>query len=144
MNYCLIDESDENDQFETEGEILSQFFKSSQLFNRKNSLEIFRTGQNIEDVLKRRRWNKFNIVHFGAHGWYNQATDKKMDSSSFLRRTTGRPVEIFKHDSVVRTGLVCDVFLSTNCLTFNPAFTEILQHYKGVKNYIAPIDCPYI
>jgi hypothetical protein len=44
----------------------------------------------------------------------------------------------------VRTGLKADVFLSTNCETFNHLFIDTLKYYKGISNYIAPVNSPYI
>ena len=144
MNYCIIDESNPEDYFECEGHVLKTFFKSSGIFQIRNSIEVMRTGQNIEHFLKAKRNKEYNIVHFGAHGDYMQGTKRKLDYSAYYGLIKGNRAEIFKHDSVVRVGLKANIFLSTNCKTFNTAFIDIIRNYDGIKNYIAPVDSPYI
>lgn len=145
MNYLLIDDSDPNDFLECEGEVLKTFFKSSGLFNQKSSLELIRKSDHIETRLKKNKDNYFNIVHFSAHGTYEKATKTKLDYTKIVKRRGNKEdVEIFRADSIVRTGLQADVFLSTNCETFNPLFIDTLKHYQGISNFIAPINSPYI
>ena len=145
MNYCLIDESDPNDFLECEGDVLKTFFKSAGIFNQKQCLELIRTSNHIETSLKQNKSNYFNIVQFSAHGSYTAATKNKLDYSTIVkRRSTKKDIEIFRPDSIVRTGLQADVFLSTNCQTFNPLFIDIIKNYKGVSNFIAPVNSPYI
>lgn len=145
MNYCLIDESDPNDFLECEGHILKTFFASAKLFNHKESLELIRKNNHIENSLKRNKNNYFNIVQFSAHGTYKATTKNKLDYSVIVKKRINRKdIEIFRPDSIVRTGLRADVFLSTNCQTFNPMFIDIIKNYKGVSNFIAPVNSPYI
>lgn len=145
MNYLLVDESDPADYFECEGAVLKTFFASSKMFNTKQSLELIRKNKDIELSLKRNKHNHFNIVQFSAHGFYNTGAKTDLDYSGFVkRRGNKRDIEIFRPDSIVRTGLHADIFLSTNCETFNPLFIDVLKHYKGVSNYIAPVNSPYI
>lgn len=145
MNYLLVDESDPADYFECEGAVLKTFFASSKMFTAKNSLELIRKNKDIELSLKRNKNNYFNIVQFSAHGFYHTGVETDLDYSGFVKRRGNKSdVEIFRPDSIVRTGLQADIFLSTNCQTFNPLFIDVLKHYKGVSNYIAPVNSPYI
>lgn len=144
MNYCLIDESDPFDYFECEGKVLKTFFTSSKLFNEKKSLDLIHKEKNIEHSLKYNKINHFNIVQFSAHGNYTPHTKTKLDYSTIVQRRRGKDIEIFRPDSIVRTGLKADLFFSTNCQTFNPLFIDIVKNYKGISNYIAPINSPYI
>lgn len=145
MNYCLIDESDSNDFLECEGDVLKTFFKSSGAFLEKNNLELIRKGVNIEKRIKTHKTQSFNIVQFSAHGTYKKPTRTKLEYSGIIRRKgNNRDVELFRPDSIVRTGLKADLFFSTNCQTFNPQFIDLLRHYKGISNFIAPVNSPYI
>ncbi|MDF2451911.1 MAG: hypothetical protein K0S26_1415 [Bacteroidota bacterium] len=145
MNYCLIDESDPDDFLECEGHVLKTFFASSGIFCAKQSLELIRKDNHIENSLKRNKTNYFNIVQFSAHGGYQQPTRTKLAYTSIVkRRGNKKDVEIFRPDSIVRTGLEADIFLSTNCQTFNPMFIDTFRHYKGISNFIAPVNSPYI
>ena len=144
MNYCLIDESDPSDFLECEGDVLKTFFKSSGAFTERNNLELIRKGIDIEKRIKSHKTQQFNIVQFSAHGTFTKRTKTKLDYSTIIRRKGNRDIEIFRPDSIVRTGLKADLFLSTNCQTFNPQFIDLLKHYKGVSNFIAPVNSPYI
>lgn len=144
MNYLLIDESDPADSFECEGKVLKPFFASTKLFREKQNLELLHKGRNVENALKRNKTNYFNLVHFSAHGTYNRSTKTQLDYSVIVQRRKGKDIEIFRPDSVVRTGLMADVFLSTNCQSFNPLFVDVLKNYQGISNYIAPVNSPYI
>jgi hypothetical protein len=145
MNYCLIDESDPNDFLECEGHVLQTFLASSGLFNHKKNLELIRKNNHIENSLKRNKDNYFNIVQFSAHGGYEPPTKTKIGYSNIVKRRGNREdIEIFRPDSIVRTGLKADVFLSTNCQTFNPLFLDIIKNYHGISNFIAPVNSPYI
>jgi hypothetical protein len=144
MNYLLVDESDPDDFLECEGHVLKTFFESAKLFNKKQSLELIRKGNHIEDRIKKNKTQHFNIVQFSAHGNYFKGTKTTLDYSTIVKRRGGKDVEIFRPDSIVRTGLQADIFLSTNCQTFNSQFIEIIRNYNGVANYIAPVNSPYI
>ncbi|MBL7919383.1 MAG: hypothetical protein JNJ40_03650 [Bacteroidia bacterium] len=143
MNYLLIDKSDPNDFLECEGDVLKTFFTSSQLFDKKRCLELIRKKSHIENTLKKNKDNYFNIVQFSAHGTYKAQNRKGLDYSAILERVGNRKdIEIFRPDSIVRTGLQADVFFSTNCQTFNPLFIDVIKHYKGISNFIAPVNSP--
>lgn len=145
MNYCLIDESDPNDFLECEGSVLKTFFASSGIFNNKHNLELIRKNQHIENRLMRNKNNYFNIVQFSAHGGYEAPTKTKLAYTNIVKRNGNKEdIEIFKPDSIVRTGLKADIFLSTNCQTFNPIFIDIIKNYPGVSNFIAPANRPFI
>jgi hypothetical protein len=145
MNYCLIDESDPNDFLECEGHVLQTFFASSGLFNHKKNLELIRKNNHIENSLKRNKDNYFNIVQFSAHGGYDAPTRTKLAYTNIVkRRGNKKDIEIFRPDSIVRTGLKADLFLSTNCQTFNPMFIDIIKNYHGISNFIAPVNSPFI
>ncbi|MGQ0826978.1 MAG: hypothetical protein ACT4ON_01155 [Bacteroidota bacterium] len=144
MNYLLIDESDPGDIFECEGEVLKTFFASTRIFNSKHNQELIRKNSHVEQILKAKQNNYFNIVQFSAHGNYTVKTKNNLDYSAIIKRRGCNNTEIFRPDSIVRTGLRADVFLSTNCKTFNPVFIDVIRHYKGVSNFIAPINSPYI
>ena len=144
MNYCLIDESDPEDLFECEGHVLKTFFASSNLFTSQQNLELIRKSKSIESALKKFKTNYFNIVQFSAHGTYQPPTKTKLDYSTIVRRKGNKDIEIFRPDSIVRTGLKADVFISTNCETFNPLFIDVIRNYKGISNFIAPVNSPYI
>jgi len=145
MNYCLIDDSDPDDFLECEGDVLKTFFASSKLFNERNNFELIRKNRQIEQTLMRNKNNYFNIVQFSAHGSYKPSTRTKLDYSVIVqRRGNKQDIEIFRPDSIVRTGLKADLFFSTNCQTFNPHFIDILKNYSGVSNFIAPVNSPYI
>ena len=145
MNYLLVDESDPNDFLECEGDVLKTFFSSSGLFNKKENLELIRNCDHVEKRLKKNKNNYFNIVQFSAHGTYENATRTRLDYTTIVkRRGEKEDIEIFRPDSIVRTGLQADIFLSTNCQTFNPLFIDTLKHYKGISNFIAPVNSPYI
>jgi hypothetical protein len=143
MNYLLVDESDPTDCFECEGAVLKTFFASSAIFG-TNSLELIRKNKGIESSLKRNKIKYFNIVQFSAHGTYTAQTRNNLDYSAIVQRRKGHDIEIFRPDSIVRTGLQADVFLSTNCQTFNPLFLDVIRNYKGISNFIAPVNSPYI
>ena len=144
MNYLLVDESDPSDYFECEGAILKTFFASAKMFSTKQSLELIRSNKDIELSLKRNKTNYFNIVQFSAHGFYNTGFKTQLDYSGIVKRRGNKDIEIFRPDSIVRTGLQADVFVSTNCQTFNPLFIDVIKNYKGIANYIAPVNSPYI
>lgn len=145
MNYCLIDESDPKDFLECEGEVLSTFFNSSGLFYKGNNLELIRQNKHIEECIKRKRNKYYNIVQFSAHGNYFKGTKKQLDYTTIVqRRYNKEDVEIFRPDSIVRTGLEADLFFSTNCQTFNPHFIDIIKNYGRISNFIAPANSPCI
>ncbi|MBA3705278.1 MAG: hypothetical protein H0W84_05090 [Bacteroidetes bacterium] len=144
MNYLLIDESDPGDIFECEGEVLKTFFSSTKIFNSKESLELIRKNNHIEQRLKKNDSNYFNIVQFSAHGNYTAKTRTNLEYSAIVKRRGTKDTEIFRPDSIVRTGLKTDIFFSTNCETFNSLFIDVIKHYKGVSNFIAPVNSPYI
>ncbi len=144
MNYLLVDESDPGDIFECEGAVLKTFFKSTQIFTSKENLELIRKNIPIEKRLARNSNNYFNIVQFSAHGNYSEKTKANLEYSAIVKRRGLVDTEIFRPDSIVRTGLKADIFFSTNCQTFNPLFIDVLRHYKGISNFIAPVNSPYI
>lgn len=144
MNYLLVDESDPDDFLECEGDVLKAFFESAKLFNIKESLELIRKGKHIEESIKKNKTQHFNVVQFSAHGNYSKRTKTMLDYSSIVKRRGSNDIEIFRPDSIVRTGLQADIFLSTNCQTFNSQFVEVIKNYKGVSNFIAPVNSPYI
>lgn len=144
MNYLLIDESDPEDIFECEGDVLKTFFASTKIFHSKNNLELIRKNKSIEQKLKAKKNHYFNIVQFSAHGNYTVKTQRNLDYSAIIKSRGNKDTEIFRPDSIVRTGLQTDIFLSTNCKTFNPLFIDVIRHYKGVSNFIAPVNSPYI
>jgi hypothetical protein len=141
MNYCLIDESDPNDFLECEGEVLSAFFNSSELFGTGKNLELIRENKQIEESIKSKRNKYYNIFQFSAHGNYFKGTKNKLDYTTIVqRRGNKEDVEIFRPDSIVRTGLQADLFFSTNCKTFNSHFIDIIKNYGGISNFIAPAN----
>jgi hypothetical protein len=144
INYALIDDSDKTDEFEAEGEIFKAFFATSHRLNFKNSLEIIHPTARIEDKLKKSKQKYFNIIHLAAHGYYEKETPRKMDYSAIYQKRGKLQKEVFRADSIVRTGLLADVIVSTCCQTFNPIFIDIISNYKGVSNFIAPANKPYI
>lgn len=144
MNYLLIDESDPDDLFECEGKVFKTFFESAQLFNPKQSLELIHKNKDIELSLKRNKIKYFNIVQFSAHGFYDTGIKSQLEYTGMVKRRGNKDIEIFRPDSIVRTGLQADLFISTNCQTFNHLFIDTIKNYKGVSNYIAPVNSPYI
>lgn len=144
MNYLLIDESDPLDFLECEGDVLKTFFKSSSLFDNKKNIELIRKDCHIEDTIKANKNNNFNIVQISAHGKYYPKTETRLDYSIIVRKRGLKNTVIFRPDSIVRTGLKADILFSTNCETFNPLFIDTIKHYKGISNFIAPVNSPYI
>lgn len=65
-----------------------------------------------------------------------------MDYSAIYQKRGKKEVEIFRPDTIVRLELKADVFISTNCDTFNNYFLEIIKGYGGIRNFIAPVDSP--
>ena len=133
-----------NDWLECEGHVLKTFFESFKLFNEKQSLVSIRKTSQIELSLKKHADNYFNMVHISAHGFYKHNTKTHLDYSYIVQRRGNKDIEIFRPDSIVRTGLKADIILSKNCQTFNPVFIDVIKNYKGVSNFIAPVNSPYI
>lgn len=144
INYAIIDDSDPNDEFEIEGEIFKSFFSTSHRLNFKDSIEIISPTDRIENHLKKAKLKYYNIIHLGAHGLYTKATKGKMDYAAIYQKRGRQQKEIFRADSIVRTGLQADVLLSTCCQTFNPIFLDIIANYHGISNFIAPVGQPLI
>ena len=107
-------------------------------------MELIRKGKHIEESIKKNKTQCFNIVQFSAHGNYFKGNKTALDYSTIVKRRGNKDIEIFRPDSIVRTGLQADIFLSTNCQTFNSQFIEVIRNYRGVSNFIAPVNSPYI
>lgn len=144
INYAIIDDSDPDDEFEIEGEIFKSFFSTSHRLNFKDSIEIITPIDRVENQLRKAKQKYYNIIHLGAHGYYKKETKGQMDYTAIYQKRGNKQKEIFRADSIVRTGLKADILLSTCCQTFNPAFLEIITNYQGVSNFIAPVGQPLI
>lgn len=142
ISYCLIDGTNPAEVFECEGKVVKAFFDTSPVFDRKYSQAFIQPKGNIRDKSSRWFYFPFNIFHLAAHGTYFRKTKNQLDYSVIVQQRGKREVEIFAHDTVVRSMLQADVFLSTCCNTFNDPFVEVLAGYGYIKNFIAPKDAP--
>lgn len=142
INYCIVDETDPSDEFECEGEVVKTFFRTSPIFDFKDSLELIQQKADVENELKKDSPRLFNIFHFSAHGAYFKKNKKELDYSCIYRTRGNQAIEIFRPDTIVRAKLQADVFLSTCCQTFNDHFIEIIEGYGQIYNFIAPEDSP--
>jgi len=142
INYCIIDQTDPNEEFECEGDVLETYFGTSNGINGRRSLSLIRKKVNVERSLRNWKARPFNILHLAAHGNYIKRNTRKMDSSPIYRGQSA--VEIFRPDTLVRAKVECDVFMSTCCLSFNEYFLEVIEGYGGVRNFIAPKGEPFL
>lgn len=142
ITYCIVDETDPSEEFECEGEVIKTFFGTSPIFDFEDRLELIQQKADIENELKKDSPRLFNIFHFSAHGAYFNKNKKELDYSCIYRKRGKQEIEIFRPDTIVRSELQADVFLSTCCQTFNDHFIEIIKGYGQIYNFIAPEDSP--
>ena len=144
ITYCIIDETDPSEEFECEGKVIEQFFKTSPLFEPSNCISRIQKNVDVENFIRSRTTGVFHIFHLAAHGAYYRKGKGRLDYSVILSRRGKEEREIFRHDTIVRSGLEADVFVSTCCQSFNDAFLDTLEHYEKVWNFIAPAREPLI
>lgn len=138
MTYCIFDETDPRDEFECEGSVVDSFFRTSPIFRLRRSFAFLQ--RNI-DPIRKLPSPFYNIVHFAAHGTYFKRSKRKLDYSVLYGRSKR---DLFRPDSLVRTQLQVDLFVSTCCETYNSPWIEILRGYGDIYNYIAPRGRPLI
>ena len=142
LTYLIVDVTDPDDQFECEGKVVNTFFSTTDVFNFKRSYALIRPRTDLKKRIKSFPRSNFNIFHLTAHGIYYKKTKKRLDYTAIYQKRGKREIEIFRPDSIVRLRLKADLFISTNCETFNDYFLEVIKGYGGIRNFIAPVDSP--